>query len=1213
MKLKIITPYTATRQNKQTVEKNIINKLQKGINTLLEKLDKDTTAKEEHSERVSIMSFLKTMDYVDTDFAFEEGKIDLAIKANNKFGVLFETKSSLETKDIISHDNLNVKPMHQVIYYYLQQRTAGNNEIKHITVTNAYEWYIFDALDFNRLFYENKKLLKDFKEHQRGAKSSKSTENFYNKIAKPFIENSGAELKAVYFNLKEYTTGKQTKLKALYKLLSSTNLLKKKKQIDSNKLNTKFFKELLYIMGLEEQKEGNKKLIREKAKPKEGSLLEILKTRIEAHKVLDDFKDIEKYGNTYQEQLFGISLDLVLTWINRLLFLKLLEGQLSDYNTDKKGRYKFLNYKRVNNFGILDTLFFEVLNVPFEKRTKNINERYPKLPYLNSSLFEPSELEIKVAFISAMKNNLTLPLHSQTVLTNETVKELPTLDYLLKFLEAYNFASHAEDDIYTEKGELINASVLGLVFEKINGYKEGSFYTPGFITEYMARETIQKAVIQKFNDAYKLDIADFDELRNYTIDKAYKKDKIIEFNKLINSLKIIDPAVGSGHFLVSSLNEILSIKSKLGILADGEGNRLACKIEIENDTAVINDNENKLFLYSLDETGNITEDKNKIQSGIFNEKKTIIENCLFGVDINPNSVKICRLRLWIELLKNSYYKLTVQTKHALSLQLETLPNIDINIKEGNSLISRFPLDADISKALRGSKWNLFTYQNAIQTYKNTNDRKVKRDLVKLIENIKKDFRTELHSQNPTLNKLNKLKNKFYDLFSINMIFEPQEEYGNSNNQENLEKKREAKKKKMEAEINKLNEEIKDLKNNKIYRNALEWRFEFPEVLDDKGNFIGFDVVIGNPPYIRVDDISKNDRAFYTQEYYSPKGKYDIYYLFYERGVDILSYKGNLVFITPNRFTTTDSGQNLRKILLNKFSEIKINSVSKLKVFESAATYPALIFLNSKGEKFDKLWIKESESIQTINYFDKYSSFGKNEVDLFPNLTIPINFKRNILNIYFKIDKTQKLKNVLKIQEGLRINKKYESNIGGNHIVKQYQFHRYSTIIKGTYLKDEILNQAVSVKSDRYINCQKEKILIAEDALQIEATLDINKSICQGGIYFGTLIDSSYKLKSVLAVINSKLLSVLYKNLFSGMHMGGGYLRYRSSFLHELPFIKMAEEEQLKLSLIIDKILKLKKANPQADTTALEAEIDKMVYELYELTEEEIGIVEESVK
>ena len=132
-------------------------------------------------------------------------------------------------------------------------------------------------------------------------------------------------------------------------------------------------------------------------------------------------------------------------------------------------------------------------------------------------------------------------------------------------------------------------------------------------------------------------------------------------------------------------------------------------------------------------------------------------------------------------------------------------------------------------------------------------------------------------------------------------------------------------------------------------------------------------------------------------------------------------------------------------------------------------------------------------------------------------------------------------------------------------------------------------------------------------MQIEATLDINKSICQGGIYFGTLIDNSFKLKSVLAVLNSKLLSALYKNLFSGMHMGGGYLRYRSSFLHELPFINMSKEEQSKLSLIVEKILKLKKANPKADTTALEAEIDKMVYELYELTEEKISLVENSVK
>ncbi len=392
------------------------------------------------------------------------------------------------------------------------------------------------------------------------------------------------------------------------------------------------------------------------------------------------------------------------------MFLKLLEGQLSQYhNNDEK--YKFLHYKKVNEFDILDTLFFEVLNKPVADRKENIKERYPYIPYLNSSLFEPSELEKKIAFISAMKDNLTLPLLSDTILTNEDkIKELPTLDYLLKFLEAYNFASHNEDDIYKEKGELINASVLGLVFEKINGYKDGSFFTPGFITEYMSRETIRRAVVQKFNDKYDSNIDSFKELKLFVSKDYYKENKIIEYNKLINSLKIIDPAVGSGHFLVSVLNEILAIKSELNILVDNNNEPLNCEVKIDNDTAVITQN-NILFSYNLNSEDEIIDEKNRIQAGIFHEKKTIIENCLFGVDINLNSVKITRLRLWIELLKNAYYK---KDKNG-ELQLETLPNIDINIKEGNSLISRFDLKTELSKILKDTGVSIKEYQDAIKS------------------------------------------------------------------------------------------------------------------------------------------------------------------------------------------------------------------------------------------------------------------------------------------------------------------------------------------------------------------------------------------------------------------------------------------------------------------------------------------------------------------
>jgi type II restriction/modification system DNA methylase subunit YeeA len=164
----------------------------------------------------------------------------------------------------------------------------------------------------------------------------------------------------------------------------------------------------------------------------------------------------------------------------------------------------------------------------------------------------------------------------------------------------------------------------------------------------MCRETLRRAVVQKFNDAKGWHCKNLDEVYD-------KIDDRNEANAVVNSLKICDPAVGSGHFLVSALNEIIAIKADLKILQDLDGKRIKeYRFEVINDELVVTDeDEDTLFEYKPN-----SRESQRIQQMLFHEKQTIIENCLFGVDINPNSVKICRLRLWIELLKNAYYKTT---------------------------------------------------------------------------------------------------------------------------------------------------------------------------------------------------------------------------------------------------------------------------------------------------------------------------------------------------------------------------------------------------------------------------------------------------------------------------------------------------------------------------------------------------------------------------
>ena len=649
-------------------------------------------------------------------------------------------------------------------------------------------------------------------------------------------------------------------LKPLYQLLSPAHLLKQPFANDSNSLDTKFYSELLHIIGLEEKKDGGKKLIQRKEKPDAGSLLENAITILVAEDRLRKLpREAVDFGKDKEERLFNVALELCITWINRILFLKLLEGQLLNYHGDK--RYSFLDFKTIPNYDELNKLFFQVLAKTNKERTNAIREKFQHVPYLNSSLFETSALEDDALRINSLDDSLKLKIAGSTVLKTENGKkregEMTTLQYLFEFLDAYDFTSEGKEEIQEENKSLINASVLGLIFEKINGYKDGSFFTPGFITMYMCRETIRRAVVQKFKEAKGWELENFEQLHNHITPKD-----IEQANEVINSLKICDPAVGSGHFLVSALNEILTIKSELGVLTDRNGKVLRdYTVEVINDELIVLLGQNEFFEYK---PGN--KESQRVQEALFHEKQTIIENCLFGVDINANSVKICRLRLWIELLKNAYY-----TSGSKFTELETLPNIDINIKQGNSLISRFPLDADLSKSLKSIKYSIDDYRAFVNNYKNATDKEEKRGFEKLIEQIKKDFRTEIGKNDPKVQLMSKRSGELYNLLNQAPVFEPTEK----------EKKEQLKKKdKLEAEINKLAAEIEEIKSSVIYKDAFEWRFEFPEVLDNEGNYTGFDLFIGNPPYgIQIDKLLE---PAYKRLYPLSNYKINLYTMFIER-------------------------------------------------------------------------------------------------------------------------------------------------------------------------------------------------------------------------------------------------------------------------------------------------------------------------------------------
>ncbi|MBW1616823.1 MAG: class I SAM-dependent DNA methyltransferase [Deltaproteobacteria bacterium] len=1229
-----------------------IENFKTNLNTLLKRINKAET-EEFHKNLLS--DFLKNTYYENNHFINTKGRNDLVIyngnNSDSSAGVIFEVKKPTNKAEMITTQNINAKAFQELTLYYLRERIANNNiQIKHLIITNINEWFIFDAVEFESLFFKNDKLEKTFKDFEDKRLIDSKTDFFYKEIAAPFIDDIKTEIKFTYFNLNDYQnllTGENQKdedrLISLFKILSPRHLLKLPFANDSNSLDKKFYAELLHIIGLSETKQKNKKLIQrnKKGKRHSGAILEDAIIQLESLDKISRLSEPDKFGNTQQERLFNIGLELSITWINRILFLKLLEAQLIAYNKGDQS-YAFCNIKKIKNYNDIDKLFFSALAKKTDARNEDIKQKFEKIPYLNSSLFEPTELEQTTLFISNLNGNKKIPIISTTVLKNnkgdKLTGELSALTYLFNFLDAYDFASEGAEAIQEENKTLINASVLGLIFEKINGYKDGSFFTPGFITMYMCRQTVRKTIIEKFNQVKKWNCKNLDDIYNKIENSPEHRNKA---NQIINSIRICDPAVGSGHFLVSALNEIIAVKHNLEILQDSRGRRLKeYNIEVENDELIITDENGKLFEYHYK-----NKESRRVQETLFYEKQTIIENCLFGVDINPNSVKICRLRLWIELLKNAYYK--------QNRELETLPNIDINIKCGNSLVSRFAINADLSRALRKSKYNIDSYKIAVANYRNAESKEQKRGAEKLIEDIKEDFRSEILSSDPKEKRLKKLNGDLLLEESKRKFFEMSKE-----DKEDFNKKVA----KITEKKEKLEADIKAIKSNKIFQNAFEWRYEFPEVLNDNGSFKGFDMVIGNPPYISLAKIKKQSDYFSISGYQTYSKGADIYCLFYELAGRIIKANGYLTYITSNSWQRSIYGDKLKSYFVENLQPISLLNIEDIQVFEEATVESNIITLQKKALKNSFFAVNLSKDYKlgsslsdyfknnkfefavpkTSEWFigDKESGLLKLKIEKgtkpLKKFDIRINFGiKTGYNEAFIIDETKKNelikldpKNAEIIKPILRGRnlQKYSYNFNNLYLINSHNglksselkridvkndfpsiykyFKGFLSTIKQRYDKGDHWS---NLRNCAYLNdFEKPKIIWGEISDKPKFAFDNNNYYAEAT----TFLMTGENLKFLLAILNSKV-SVWYFNLI-GTTTGMGTNRWKKYKIEQLPIKEPTQKQQEAIEKIVNKILSIKKANPKADTTQLENQIDKLVYKLYDLTEDEIKIIEKSV-
>lgn len=514
---------------------------------------------------------------------------------------------------------------------------------------------------------------------------------------------------------------------------------------------------------------------------------------------------------------------------------------------------------------VLEVLFFNTLN---EKREGDIADsrlgENIKIPYLNGGLFEKDNID---------KLDIDFPY--------SYFKEL------MDFFAMYNFTIDENDPDDSEVG--IDPEMLGHIFENLleDNKDKGAFYTPKEIVQYMCRQSvIQYLKTYEPDEQYAEPI---EQLINNGIVLPVLQTKSVasRFMQLLKDVKVCDPAIGSGAFPMGILYVLYHAIHHLQSHAEPHGSF------------------------------------NSTQT-----KRDIIQNNIFGVDIEQGAVDIARLRFWLALVVDAE-------------EPQPLPNLDYKIVCGNSILHRFPLETSIEKVfIEYNKNRLVTDQMSLDKYKekvyeftNTSDHKKKDEFRNTIEKIKNAFRTQLSDWEKT--KRRKLREQIRDLEMPLMFGKRTKE-----EEENL--------KRLNKTLSQAEKEKNDIENNKIYEDSFEWRFEFPALLNNEGNFIGFDIIIGNPPFGAK--LSSDEKKIY-KEYYSDVHMRtpETYCYFISLAFRLANPNGIVSYIVPNNMFFQNENEKTRSLLLFNHRLIRAINLGD-NTFENADVPTCIFIASSKRQE-----------------------------------------------------------------------------------------------------------------------------------------------------------------------------------------------------------------------------------------------------------------------
>ena len=883
-------------------------------------------------------------------------------------------------------------------------------------------------------------------------------------------------------------------------------------------------------------------------------------------KFLKHINDDTKENRDYVKKLLG-----------RLVFLQFLQkkgwmGVPANQQGWNGGDKFYLNHLIERYEGndrllsdVLEPLFFNTLN---ERRTNDLAD-----PRLGDN--------IKIPYLNG-------GLFDKDDLDKKDI-DFP-YDYfkeLMDFFAMYNFTIDENDPEDSEIG--IDPEMLGHIFENLleDNKDKGAFYTPKEIVQYMSKESVAQYL--KSNTPEDLHTAIDSLIKRRVVESILQnKENARLVNKALSVVKVCDPAIGSGAFPMGVLNVLFDCRHLLyGFIGKNED-----------------------FSYA------------KV-------KRDIIQNNIYGVDIEKGAVDIARLRFWLALVVDEN-------------EPQPLPNLDYKIMCGDSLLHRFALDAPFQNVLKdynqknGTNYTLNDYRQWVYDYTDISDHTQKDDFRQRIEDIKRAVKTKLSKEE--MGKIAKVRGAIDNLQMGDF-------FGNKK------KENEKKIKVLQKELKVLEQQREEIESNKIYDQAFEWRFEFPALLDEEGNFTGFDIVIANPPYVDAKKLKSIAPSLKSYKVFN--GSADLYTYFYELALNNLAKHGVLTFITSNKWVRSEYGRNLRKLFI-KQNILQLIDFGRNRIFgatvdsniiivkkEENKDTPLLYYFDDKTIGQNLLDILEKSRVKDIHLTEDAWLLKASENEILkskletigkPLKEFNVHIFRGILtgcNKAYHINTKEKDELISLDNNNVKIIKPL---ICGSDTEKYYCHPKDLWIInvhngvKGTELQPINIEmypiikqrldgfyQILSERNDKGCtpynlrNCayleefEKEKIIWQAISKRMAFAYDPK------GIYYcdvTTYFMTGNNLKYLLAIMNSKLFEYSLLNIY----LEGDTFKSKNAIIQNFPIPKIDERTD-KLVDIIDDIIVAKQKDQIVDITSWESKIDLLVYHLYGLTYDEVLIVD----